>query len=73
MKMAADASLPKRHAEHDKKGISDDLYELILLRGRHLKEGKYEEMMETDKDIQKRKRKEKKGILPEDYQPRIGR
>ena len=48
--------IPQIHAKRDERGISDQLYNLVLKRGRHLGRGELEKVKETDGEIRKQRR-----------------
>ena len=52
--------IPKNEATKERRGITPELMELIMERGRALKEGNWEEVRNTDNRIRKQKKHEKK-------------
>ncbi len=62
-KQTADITLPQIKAKGNKRGISDELYKLILERATALKTYDIEKNIATDRKIQKRKKTERQEYI----------
>ena len=60
LKETGETTLPVVHAKRNERGITDELYRMVLKRGRHLEKGELDKIKETDKEIKKCRRAEKR-------------